>query len=107
MWWITGPASSRLLPLGQARGQVGKCPAGLVCFFSDEFSDPVAEKVALVPAEIPEQPLGIPDNPEVVVLEFVEIEPTKHLPNFVHGVAQSEEGGVDGTGRGAPNTTYP
>jgi len=35
-------------------GQVGKRTAGLVRFFRDEFSDPVAEKVALVPAEIPE-----------------------------------------------------
>ena len=81
-------------------------PAWFV-FSAISFPIQSRKKVALVPAEIPEQPLGIPDNPEVVVLEFVEIEPTKHLPNFVHGAAQSEEGGVDGTGGGAPNTTYP
>ncbi len=60
-----------------------------------------------MPAEIPEQPLGIPDDSEIVVLEFVEIKLAEHLPNFVHRVAQSEQGGVDGPGGGTPNTTYP
>ena len=88
------------LRLAAPLGQVGKGGVRVPGFCLDEMGHPLPEEVALVPAEVANQALGIAQHTPVVVHEIAKIQLGQDVANLFERVAEREQRGVDGTGRG-------
>lgn len=78
--------------------QVGKGGVSVAKAVFDEFADPVAEEVALVPAELFCQATNVADDAEAVVHEVAEVGGLKDFALFMDGEPQGVDQGVDGAG---------